>query len=62
VRFSSCSILQEWCLLWVPIESEQSCESIQGFFFSSEVVQLLAEMGVGLDIDVVPHVSCGQKY
>ena len=43
------------------VEYVDDLESVQGFFFSSEVVQLLAEMGLGLDIDILQRVSGGQK-
>ena len=43
------------------VEYVDDLESVQGFFFSPEVVQLLAEMGLGLDIDIVRRVFSGQK-
>lgn len=43
------------------VEYVDDLESVQGFFFSSEVVQLLAEMGLGLDIDILQRVSSGQE-
>jgi hypothetical protein len=43
------------------VEYVDDLDSLQGFFFSSELVQLLAEMGLGLDIDIVRRLSNGQK-
>lgn len=38
------------------VQEIKNLQSVRGVFFSTATLQLLAEMGVGLDIDIVRHV------